>query len=89
MRIRETYEHNKSLLDGDVEVDETYFGGKEKNKHNSHNLKAGRGIAGKQAVVGAKQRDGIIIVKPVNKTDRCTLQGFINQNVKRKSNIYT
>ena len=58
-RIREAFaaQGPKVLFDGPVEVDETYFGGKEYNKHEKDKLKAGRGSVGKTAVVGAKDRN--------------------------------
>ena len=53
-RIRETWDiaDGKVAFEGPVEVDETYMGGKEKNKHTSRKLKKGRGPVGKAAVVG-------------------------------------
>ena len=56
-------------LFGEVEVDETYIGGLEKNKHESKKLNAGRGTVGKTVVVGMVQRKGnaVVEVKPDSK----------------------
>ena len=89
-RIREVWmKDKKEKLDGIVEVDETFIGGKESNKHFSKKLNKGRGSVGKLIVIGAKQRNGKVIVKHIDDTSAYNLQGFIGRHVERNSNVFT
>ena len=88
-KIRECWLEDDSPLTGTVEVDETYIGGKERNKHESRKTKAGRGPVGKTPVVGAKQRNGRVKARPVGSTDKATLQDFVADSVAPGSTVYT
>ena len=75
---------------GQVEVVETYMGGKERNKHKGKKLKAGRATVGKTAVVGAKDRKTNKIKAAVVKvTDAKTLQGFVIATTLAGATVYT
>ncbi len=84
-RLRQViYDHSEhlELLDGEVEADESYFGGRRKGKR-------GRGAAGKVPVFGLLKRNGKVftIIIPDAKTD--TLMPIIRQQVKPDSIVYT
>jgi len=72
----------EKLLEGEIEVDESYFGGKRKGNR-------GRGAAGKVPVFGILERDGIVSVEVVPNVKAETLLDLTVKKVRRGSIVYT
>lgn len=70
------------FLDGEVEVDESYFGGRRKGKR-------GRGAAGKVPVFGLLKRGGQVHAIMIPDAKSLTLIGIIRQRIQPDSIVYT
>ena len=73
---------DQQLLDGEIEIDESYFGGRRKGKR-------GRGAANKVPVFGILERDGIVKVEVVKDVTARTLLDLTIKTVRRGSIVYT
>ncbi len=71
---------------GIVEVDETYIGGKNKNRHWDKKT-PGTGGSGKETVIGAVERQGNVVARVIRNTDTATMEGFVRQAVSERVSL--
>ncbi|MBP3838596.1 MAG: IS1595 family transposase [Prevotella sp.] len=90
-KVRTLYGQTVNELSGEVECDEAYIGGREKNKHESKKTEGtqGRSTKTKTPVFGMIERGGKLVAKKVKNTQGNTLSPIIRQIVKPGSRIFT
>lgn len=81
----------KVMLENSVEIDETFIGGKNKNRHKDKKVPhcQGRSWRDKVPVLGIIERGGNLITQVVSNTQQRTLEPIIEANIKKGSNVYT
>jgi transposase-like protein len=79
------------MLSGEVEVDETFIGGKARNMHKSKREAkiTGRGPDGKAIVAAVLERHGEIRATVVETRRKPELQAMVREHVEAGSNVYT
>lgn len=92
-RLRYAFDHPafKAQLSNTVEVDETYIGGKEINKHESKKKYAEgqKRLNEKAPVVGMIERGGNLIVQHVERPEGEVLDFLITKNVSQEATLIT
>lgn len=89
-RIREMLkEKSTEKFTGTVEIDETYVGGKNKNRHHNKKSKGMQGAQDKAMVIGVIERNGKVRTKVMPNTQLPTMRQVIYDNVETSAEVIT
>jgi transposase-like protein len=90
--MRELFPEEVGPLGGEgktVEIDETYVGGKEKNKHANKRKHLGTGGVGKQAVFSLVERKGKVRSHHVPSVSAKTLRPILEKHIHAETKVYS
>ena len=91
-RIRNCFGcENDSNLDNEVEIDETFVGGKNKNRHKDKKVanSQGRSFKDKTPVFGMLERGGKVVAKTVKNTKAKSLLPLVHKYISKTAHLYT
>ena len=90
-RIRYALTYNTiEKMKNDVEIDETYIDGKERNKHKDKKTPHSQGGNNKMSVLGIIERKGNLVLEYINKTNIKNIKPVLERYVDViNSNLYT
>jgi IS1 family transposase len=87
-KIRTALIEPETKLGGIVEIDETFVGGKAKNRHwDKRDGKPGPTASGKAIVAGAVRRKGNVVARVIENVKQATLEAFVNEAVSDKVSL--
>ncbi|MCW5939361.1 MAG: IS1595 family transposase [Fimbriimonadaceae bacterium] len=88
-QIRSMLSEDVGLLTGRVEIDDTYYGGRESNKQLSKRNPKTIGGRGKTIILGMAEQGGEIVTTIINNTDRKTMEREIVPRVHGHAQVFT
>ena len=88
-RLREACGGDYDKLQGTIEIDELYVGGKETNKHLGKRERHRQGGAGKSIVFGMRERGGRTKAMPMDRPNQAAAEFAILDNIEAGSTIHT
>lgn len=91
-RIRKCFgSENDGELKNEVEIDETFVGGKNKNRHANKKVKnsQGRSFKDKTPVIGMLERKGRVVARKIASTAVEHITPEVTKNVHREAKVIT